>query len=82
MGAYVVTTSSLNEKHSCQLFRMSLRDKTTPILNTPLIRAKHELCGLNCLFLVIWLIFLQSGSQMCTNVKIIGVIAKMAMVDE
>ena len=32
-------TSSLNDKHSCQLFRMGLRDKTTPTLTTPLIRA-------------------------------------------
>ena len=31
--------SSLNDKHSCQLFRMGLRDKTTPTLTTPLIRA-------------------------------------------
>ena len=37
MGAYVVGTSSLNDKHSCQLFRMVLRDKTTPILTTPLL---------------------------------------------
>ena len=29
VGAYVVRTSSLNDKHSCQLFRMGLRDKTT-----------------------------------------------------
>ena len=36
MGAYVVRTSSLNDKHCCQLFRMGLRDKTAP---TPLIRA-------------------------------------------
>ena len=39
VGAYVVRTSSLNDKHSCQLFRMGLRDKTTPTLTTPLIRA-------------------------------------------
>ena len=26
VGAYVVRTSSLNDKHSCQLFRMGLRD--------------------------------------------------------
>ena len=29
----------LNDKHSCQLFRMGLGDKTTPTLTTPLIRA-------------------------------------------
>ena len=39
MGAYVVRTSSLNDKHSCQLFRMGLRDKTTPTFTTPLIRS-------------------------------------------
>ena len=36
-------TTSLNDKHSCQLFRMGLRNKTTPTLTTPLVRA--ELCG-------------------------------------
>ena len=39
VGAYVVRTLSLNDKHSCQLFRMGLRDKTTPTLITPLIRS-------------------------------------------
>ena len=39
MGVYVVRTSSLNDKHSCQLFRMGLRDKSTPTSTTPLIRA-------------------------------------------
>ena len=39
MGAYTVRTSSLNDKHSCQLFRMGLNDKTAPTLTTPLIRA-------------------------------------------
>ena len=29
VGAYVVRTSSLNDKLSCQLFRMGLREKTT-----------------------------------------------------
>ena len=38
VGAYVVRTSSLNDKHCCQLFRMGLRDITTPTLTTPLIR--------------------------------------------
>ena len=37
VGAYVVRTSSLNEKHSCQLFIMGLCDKTTPTLTPPLI---------------------------------------------
>ena len=39
VGVYVVRTSSLNDKHSCQLFRMGLRYKTTPTSTTPLIRA-------------------------------------------
>ena len=34
MGAYAVRTSSLNDKHSCQLFRMGLRDKTTPLIRS------------------------------------------------
>ena len=38
VGAYAVRTSSLNNKHSCQLFRKGLRDKITPTLTTPLIR--------------------------------------------
>ena len=42
MGAYVARTSSLNDKHSCQLFRMGLRDKTTPTLTTPLIGANKS----------------------------------------
>ena len=37
--AYVVRTSSLNDKHTYQLFRVGLRDETTPTLTTPLIRA-------------------------------------------
>ena len=45
MGAYVVRTSSLNDKHSCQLFRMFLRDKTTPTLTTPLIRSNMSCVG-------------------------------------
>ena len=45
MGAYVVRTSSLNDKHSCQLFRMGLRDKTTPTLTTPLIRSNMSCAG-------------------------------------
>ena len=45
MGAYVVRTSSLNDKHSCQLFRMGPRDKTTPTLTTPLIRSNMSCAG-------------------------------------
>ena len=47
MCAYVVRTSSLNDKHCCQLFRMGLRDKTT--LTTPLIRANMN-CAVATIF--------------------------------
>ena len=52
MGAYVVRTSSLNDMHSCQLFRMGLRDKITPTLTTPttpLIKANMS-CGVATIF--------------------------------
>ena len=45
MCACVVRTSSLNDKHSCQLFRMDLRDKATPTLTTPLIRSNMSCAG-------------------------------------
>ena len=45
VGVYVVRTSSLNDKHSCQLFGMGLRDKTTPTLTTPLIRSNMSCAG-------------------------------------
>ena len=46
MGAYVVRTSNSNDKHICQLFRMGLRDKTTPTLTTPpLIRSNMSCAG-------------------------------------
>ena len=49
MGAYVVRASSLNDKHSCQLFCMGLRDSTTPRLTTPLIRANMS-CAVATIF--------------------------------
>ena len=49
MCTYVVRRSSLNDKHSCQLFRMGLRDKTTPTLTTPLIRANMS-CAVATIF--------------------------------
>ena len=42
VAAYVVRASSLNDKHSCQLFRMGLTDKTTPTLTTPSIWANKS----------------------------------------
>ena len=36
-------------KHSCQLFRMDLRDKTAPTLTTPLIRANTS-CAVATIF--------------------------------
>ena len=47
MGAYAVRTSSVNDKHCCQLFRMGLRDKTTS--TTPLIRANMS-CAVATIF--------------------------------
>ena len=45
MGAYVVTTSSLNDKHSCQLFRTSFKDKITPTLTTLLNKSNMSCAG-------------------------------------
>ena len=44
VGAYVVRTSSLNDKHSCQLYKNGFADKTTPTSITPLIMANMS-CG-------------------------------------
>ena len=49
MGAYVVRTSSLNGKHSCQLFSMGLRDKTTLTRTPPLIRVNMS-CAIATIF--------------------------------
>ena len=49
MDAYVVRTSSLNGKHSCQLFRMRMRDKTTLTRTTLLIRANMS-CAVATIF--------------------------------
>ena len=38
VGAYFVRKSSLNGKHSCQLFWMDLGTKPQPTLTTPLVR--------------------------------------------
>ena len=45
MGAYVVRTSSLNDKHSYQLFRMGLRDKIHTHIDHTFNQGQHELCG-------------------------------------
>ena len=63
MGAYIVRTSSLNDKHSCQLFRMGLRDKTTPTLTTTLIRSNISCAGSYHLFS---LAFLSSSISTAT----------------
>ena len=47
VGAYVVRTSSLNDKHSCQFFRMGLRDKT--ISTTHIIRGSMS-CAVATIF--------------------------------
>ena len=69
MGAYVVTTSSFNNKHSCQLFRMGLMDKTTPTLTTPLIRA-----NMNCAVATIFssLAFLSSSISMANLSRLVA----------
>ena len=49
-GCHVVRTSSLNDKHSCQIFRMGLRGpKSTPTSTTPLIRANMS-CAVVTIF--------------------------------
>ena len=45
LGAYVVRTSSLNHNHSCQLFRMSLRDKNRTHIDHTFNQGQHELCS-------------------------------------
>ena len=47
--AYLVRTSSLNDKHSFQLFRMGLRVKTTPTLIIPLI-GDNKSCAIAAIF--------------------------------
>ena len=42
MGAYVVRTSSLNDKHSCQLFRMG---QIHTHIDHTFNQGQHELCG-------------------------------------
>ena len=66
MGAYVVRTSSLNDKHSCQLFRMGLRDKTTPTLTTPLITSNMNCAGS---YHLSSLAFLSSSSIFTANLS-------------
>ena len=49
-GCHVVRTSSLNDKHSCQIFRIGLRGpKSTPTSTTPLIRANMS-CAVVTIF--------------------------------
>ena len=69
MGAYAVRTSSLNDNHSCQLFRMGLRDKTTPTLTTPLIRA-----NMSCVVATIFssLAFLTSSISMANLSRLVA----------
>ena len=61
MGAYVVRTTSLNDKHSCHLFRMGLRDKITPTSTTPLMWANMS-CAVTTIFSS--LAFLSSSISM------------------
>ena len=45
VGAYVVRTSNLNNKHSCKLFIMGLRDKIHTHIGHTFNQGQHELCG-------------------------------------
>ena len=69
MGAYVVRTSSLNDKHRCQLFRMGLRDKTAPTSTTPLIRANMG-CAVATIFSS--LAFLSSSVSMAKLSRLVA----------
>ena len=69
MVAYVVRTSSLNDKHSCQLFRMGLRNKTTPTLTTPLVRANMS-CAVATIFSS--LDFLSSSISMANLSRLVA----------
>ena len=69
MGTYVVRTSSLNDKHSCQLFRMGLRDKTAPTLTTPLISPNMS-CAVATIFSS--LAFLSSSISMANLSRLVA----------
>ena len=70
MCAYVLRTSSLNNKHSCQLFKLGSRDKTTPTLTTPLIRANMSCEVLATIFSSLALLSL-SISMGCVSIMYI-----------
>ena len=69
VGAYFVRTSSLNDKHSCQLFRMSLWDKTTSTSTTPLIKANMT-CAVATIFSS--LAFLSSSISMANLSRLVA----------
>ena len=69
MGAYVVRTSSWNVKHSCQLFKMGLRDKTTLTSTTPLIRTNMT-CAVATIFSS--LAFLSSSISMANLSRLVA----------
>ena len=71
MGAYVVRTSSLNDKNNCQLFKMGLRDKTTPTSTILLIRA-----NMSCAVATIYssLAFLSSSISMTNLSRLVCII--------
>ena len=69
MCAYVVGTSSLNDKHTCQLFRMGLRDKITPTVTTSLIGANKS-CVVTTIFSS--LAFLSSSISMANLSRLVA----------
>ena len=72
VGAYVVRTSSLNDKHRCQLFRMGITDKITPTITTPLIRANMS-CAVATIFSS--LAFLTSSISMVQSEQLCSCIS-------
>ena len=68
-GYLYVRTPSLNDKHSCQLFRMGLKDKTTPKLTTRLIRANIS-CAVATIFSS--LAFLSSSVSMANLSRLVA----------
>ena len=59
----------MNDKHSCLHFRMGLRDKTTPTLTTPLIRASMS-CVVATMFSS--LAFLSSSISMAKLSRLVA----------
>ena len=66
MGAYVVRTSSLNDKHSCPLFRMGLRGKN----HTHIDYTFNQGCAIATIFSI--LAFLSSSVSMANLSRLVA----------